>query len=96
MALTPIRQPAWHRRTAIVSNQAMTTAPHPATEQRLTELEIKASYADDLLDTLNAQVAKQQEQIDLLLREVSRLRQQGGGEGMGAPRNPRDELPPHY
>ena len=78
----------------------MTTAPHPAnpsdTEQRLTELEIKASYADDLLDTLNAQVARQQEQIDLLLREVSRLRQQGSGEAMGAAPHPRDELPPHY
>ena len=85
----------------MVSNRAMTTAPHPAahsaaTEQRLTELEIKASYADDLLDTLNAQVARQQEQIDLLLREVGRLRQQGTGDGMAAPGNPRDELPPHY
>ena len=78
----------------------MTTATHTAspsaTEQRLTELEIKASYADDLLDTLNAQVARQQEQIDLLLREVSRLRQQGSGEAMGAAPHPRDELPPHY
>ena len=67
------------------------------TDQRLTDLEIKASYADDLLDTLNALVAKQQEQIDLLLREVSRLRQRGGDEGQSAgPRDPRDELPPHY
>lgn len=69
---------------------------NPDTERRLTELEIKASYADDLLETLNAQVATQQEQIDLLLRELLRLRQQGGDEGMGGPRNPRDELPPHY
>ncbi len=71
--------------------------PHAAaTEHRLTELEIKASYADDLLDALNAQVAQQQEQLDLLLREVSRLRQQGSGEAVAAARNPRDELPPHY
>jgi SlyX protein len=69
----------------------------PDADQRLTELEIKASYADDLLEVLNAQVARQQEQIDLLLREVSRLRQQGGDEGgMSTPRSPRDELPPHY
>ena len=69
----------------------------PDTDQRLTELEIKASYAEDLLDALNAQVAQQQEQIDLLLREVSRLRQQGGDEaGMSSPRSPRDELAPHY
>lgn len=81
------------------SNSGMTelASPSPDTERRLTDLEIKASYADDLLDTLNALVAKQQEQIDLLLREVSRLRQRGGDEGLSAgPRDPRDELPPHY
>jgi SlyX protein len=76
-----------------------TTTTHPpdtATEQRLTELEIKASYADDLLDTLNQLVARQQEQIDLLLREVSRLRQRGEPATVPAVHNPRDELPPHY
>ena len=83
------------------SNRGMTTtSPVPVlgadTEQRLTELEIKASYADDLLDTLNQLVARQQEQIDLLLREVGRLRQQGGPDAAPAVRNLRDELPPHY
>lgn len=76
-----------------------TPQPHPAghdVEHRLTELEIKASYADDLLDTLNQQVARQQDQIELLLREVSRLRQRGEGETSSTPRDPRDELPPHY
>jgi SlyX protein len=73
-----------------------TTIPQ-AIEQRLIELEIKASYADDLLDVLNAQVARQQEQIELLLREVSRLREQGAeGSGVTAPPSARDELPPHY
>ena len=66
------------------------------TEARLTELEIKLSYTEDLLDTLNQLVATQQDQIDLLLREVARLRQQGGGESLAAPLNLRDELPPHY
>lgn len=81
------------------SNGGMTAPSHasPDIDQRLTDLEIKASYADDLLDTLNALVAKQQEQIDVLLREVSRLRQRGGEDGQSAgPRDPRDELPPHY
>lgn len=78
------------------------TTPTPPTgpvhhiEQRLTDLEIKASYADDLLDTLNQQVARQQDQIELLLREVSRLRQRGEGDPGIAARDPRDELPPHY
>lgn len=68
-----------------------------AIDQRLIELEIKASYADDLLEVLNAQVARQQEQIELLLREVIRLREQGeAGAGMAAPTHARDELPPHY
>jgi len=66
------------------------------TDHRLTELEIKASYADDLLDTLNQMVARQQEQIDLLLREVSRLRQRGDPEPAPAVHHLRDELPPHY
>jgi SlyX protein len=81
------------------SNGGMNDSPNhaPDTGQRLTDLEIKASYADDLLDTLNQLVARQQQQIDLLLREVARLRQRGGDEGLSpAPRDPRDELPPHY
>ncbi len=83
------------------SNTHMTTPTSPSApphdmEQRLTELEIKASYAEDLLDTLNQQVARQQDQIELLLREVSRLRQRGEGDPGSATRDPRDELPPHY
>lgn len=75
-----------------------TTPPHDPQdiERRLTELEIKASYADDLLDTLNEQVARQQDRIEMLLREVSRLRQRGEGEPSASVRDPRDELPPHY
>lgn len=75
----------------------MPNALPPAIDQRLIELEIKASYADDLLDVLNAQVARQQDQIDLLLREVSHLRRQGdAGVDASAPPNAHDELPPHY
>lgn len=71
---------------------------HP-TEQRLTELEIKASYTEDLLDQLNLVIYRQQQEIDALARTVALLRQQmpeaGGGGGAGE-RNLRDELPPHY
>jgi SlyX protein len=65
-------------------------------EARITELEIKLSYTEDLLDTLNSMVARQQQDMDWLLREVSRLRQLGGEQSTGTPRNLRDELPPHY
>jgi len=66
------------------------------TSQRLTELEIKASYSDDLLEQLNMTVYRQQQQIDALLQELHRLRQHMPDSGSGAPRNLRDELPPHY
>jgi SlyX protein len=68
-----------------------------ALDARLTELEVKASYADDLLDTLNHIVAQQQAQIDRLTREVAQLRQQADdGQQAHTPRSLRDELPPHY
>lgn len=63
-------------------------------EDRLTELEIKASFADDLLEQLNDLVARQQQQIEALQRELIALRQQvrDGGSSSG----PVDERPPHY
>ncbi|CAN7280153.1 SlyX family protein [Rhizobacter sp. LjRoot28] len=69
--------------------------PDPA-EQRLTDLEIKASYTEDLVDTLNAIVARQQQQIDQLARELAALRQQMPAPDAGNFRSLRDELPPHY
>jgi SlyX protein len=65
-------------------------------DQRLTDLEIKASFADDLVDHLNRLVARQQDQIDWLLREVAALRQQGPEADAGSGGRLRDELPPHY
>jgi SlyX protein len=67
------------------------------TEQRLEALEVKASYADDLLDQLNHTVYQQQLQIDQLRRELAVLRQQAQDPGnTPAFRSLRDELPPHY
>ncbi len=79
------------------SDASSRRATDDSVEQRLTELEFKASYADDLLDTLNQLVVRQQEQIDLLMREIARLRQRAeSGEAPPAARSLRDELPPHY
>ena len=69
--------------------------PHE-TDQRLTELEIKASFTEDLLDQLEQVIVRQQHQIDALLREMASLRQAGTEGATGAPRNLRDELPPHF
>jgi SlyX protein len=66
------------------------------TDQRLTDLEIKAGFTEDLLDHLNQTIARQQQQIDLLLREIGQLRQQNAQADTGTFRSLRDELPPHY
>ncbi len=65
-------------------------------ERRLTELEIKAGFTEDLLDTLNATIARQQEAIEMLVREIARLREQQATGAGSAPTSLRDELPPHY
>lgn len=65
-------------------------------EARLTELEIKASYSEDLLDRLNDVVVRQQAQIDALQRALAALREQALAAPQPAFRSLRDELPPHY
>lgn len=78
-----------------MSNSAM--EPDMAhVDQRLTDLEIKVSFNDDLVDHLNTLVARQQQQIDLLVREVLALRELVADAGKPAFRSLRDELPPHY
>jgi SlyX protein len=70
--------------------------PIDATDQRLTDLEIKLSFQEDLLDQLNQVVVRQQQEMDLLMRQVRQLRQQmpeGGGQTFS---RASEELPPHY
>jgi SlyX protein len=78
-------------------------AMHPAndtepcrTEKRLTDLEVKASLLEDLVDRLNEVVVRQQGQIDLLMRELGRLARHGAAADEPAFRSLRDEIPPHY
>ena len=63
---------------------------------RIEALEGKASYSEDLLETLNLTVYRQQQAIDALVQELRQLRQQLPEAGQQAPRSLRDELPPHY
>ena len=78
-----------------MSNTGMTHASD--TDKRLTDLEVKASFTEDLVDHLNETIARQQQQIDLLVRELAQLRRQlrDSGEGLTV-RSLREELPPHY
>ncbi len=65
-------------------------------ESRITELEIKISYAEDLIDELNRTVFRQQQQIDLLAVEIRALRDQVRNAPQAEQLSLRDELPPHY
>lgn len=67
-------------------------------DRRLTDLEVKASFTEDTLDALNQVIVRQQSQIDLLVREIQRLREERRrGDGPpGADALPADERPPHY
>ena len=67
------------------------------TDQRLSDLEIKASFTEDLLDQLNLTIYRQQQQIDDLIRVVADLRKQlpeAGAPGSG--QAILNERPPHY
>lgn len=65
-------------------------------ESRINELEIKLSYAEDLLETLNLTVFRQQEQIAVLQRQLSDLQKQMQSIPGRSAGSALDELPPHY
>lgn len=67
------------------------------TEDRLTELEVKLAFQDELLDTLNLTVTRQQQQIDLLQQQLRLLYQQMRSATPDAdPGASQHEIPPHY
>lgn len=67
---------------------------------RLTELEIKTSLNEDLLEELNRTVFRQQQQIDMLQEQLRFL--YGKIQSSSESSEPadafslRDEIPPHY
>ncbi len=65
-------------------------------DERLTHLEVKISYLEDLVETLNTMVARQHDQIAMLIHEVIHLRQRHDESQPATFRSLRDELPPHY
>lgn len=65
-------------------------------EDRLTELETKLSFAEDLIDELNRVVFRQQEQIDLMQQQITLLHQQVQAVTPEDKRDVREEIPPHY
>lgn len=63
---------------------------------RLAEIEAKLAFAEDLIDTLNQTVARQQAQIDSLQAQLRVVYQQVQAITPEDARSPREELPPHY
>ena len=71
-------------------------------ELRITELETRAAFQEDLLNTLNDVIAKQDQLLSMLTRKIDHLEEQqrqngyaadggnGGGDGLA------HEPPPHY
>ena len=65
-------------------------------EARLTELETKLTFAEDLIETLNQTVIRQQAQLDSMQQQLRLLHQQLQDTLPDEARSPRDEIPPHY
>ena len=81
-----------------MSNRGM-EHPHDTShdiDQRLTDLEIKATFTEDLLERLDQVIVRQQQQIDSLMRAIAHLRQPAPEGETGAFRSLRDDMPPHY
>lgn len=65
-------------------------------DARINELEVKLSFAEDLLEQLNLTVFRQQQQIEGLQRDMRALRQQMQESMPAEQRSLHDEIPPHY
>ena len=64
-------------------------------DDRITNLEIKLSFTEDLIEKLNETVYKQQQQIEFLYRELKAIKEQASASGTGTS-SLQDEIPPHY
>ncbi len=65
-------------------------------QERITELEIKFSHQDHLVDELNKIITNQQISIDKLINEIQIIKASLEGSGTQASRTLEDDVPPHY
>lgn len=63
---------------------------------RLDEVEAKLAFAEDLIDTLNQTVIRQQVQLDSMQQQLRLLNDRLKDARPDESRTPRDEIPPHY
>ena len=65
-------------------------------QDRIDELEAKLSFAEDMIESLNLTVFRQQEQLDLMQQQIRLLHEQLRDVRPKEKRDLRDEIPPHY
>lgn len=64
-------------------------------DERVADLEIRLSVSEDLVDTLNETIYRQQRQIEKLVNLVANLSERVES-GPREFKSLRDEIPPHY
>ncbi len=66
-------------------------------DARLIEVESKLAFAEDLLETLNMTVFRQQREMERLQKQLVQLQEQLRSVSAPGPATSlRDEIPPHY
>ena len=72
----------------------MTESDRSATDERLTDLELKITYQEDLIETLNQCVIELRGDMERMRSTILRLQEQVA---QGAPEiGPANDPPPHY
>ena len=66
-----------------------------ALSERIDALEMRLTYQDVTIETLNQTITEQWKQIDALTRQVAELKERLQEAGRHAP-GPANEPPPHY
>jgi SlyX protein len=65
-------------------------------EVRIDELEATLSFAEDMIESLNLTVFRQQEQLDLMQQQMRLLHEKLKAVSPKEERDLRNEIPPHY
>lgn len=65
-------------------------------EDRITELETKIAFQESAIQSMSDEMAAQQQQIALLIEEVSRMKKELQTTASSPIINEADEPPPHY
>lgn len=73
-----------------------TPAKIMSTDADIEELQAKLALAEDLLDTLNTTVWRQQQRIERLEEDVRMLRRWAQESTPATDGAPKDEIPPHW